>query len=148
MALLPLLGQLSPHFMCLQECQLTNGQQHILRSDLLSLGYYLCQGKHGLVTLVRSGCSLAPIAAGEADHGHLMQRLALLVGDQRILIRHRHAHSGSASCRAQLSSALEAESCTQHCIDIGDFNERPVLSLDSDSAVVFPALSSGVASSD
>ena len=136
-AVLALLADHLPHVCCLQECSLTNGQQHILRQDLQSLGYYPLVGSKGLCTVVRDGCNVAPTATLPHDQDFRIQRLALQLGEHRVLLRHRHAHSGSAAERRRFDDNLLAENGNL-TIDIGDFNERPA-QVDADSyAVVFP----------
>eukprot|EP00959_Pyramimonas_sp_CCMP1952_P102831 2150608-Pyramimonas_sp.AAC.1 len=126
-ALLALLGEHLPHFLFLQECALPHGQVHTLRADLASLGYYVLVGKRGLCTVVRQGLNVAPIAATDADADFRVQRLAMQLGTHRVLIRHRHAHSGSVVERRRFDGSLALES--QHTLTwvIGDFNERPYL---------------------
>ena len=93
--------------------------------DLRSLGCYACVGKDNLCTIVREAVNIAPIARSPDDQGFRIQRLALQLGDHRVLVRHRHAHSSSAAERSKLDSLLQAEACARLTIDVGDFNELP-----------------------
>ncbi len=134
-----LLSQHQPHICTLQECNLPNGLVHILRSVVSPLGYQVLPGKDGLCTLVRFGLNAAPIALADADTGFRAQRLALQMGENRVLIRHRHADSASALRRKEYATALEAEASGQHIIDIGDFNECPKSTYVGDGFVLFPS---------
>ena len=139
--LLTLLATHLPHFCCLQECALTHGQKFILAQDLRSLGYYACVGKDNLCTIVREGFNIAPIARSPDDLGFRIQRLALQLGDHRVLVRHRHAHSSSAAERCKFDSLLQADYSDRLTIDVGDFNEFHYFDASDDQAVVFPSCS-------
>ena len=133
-----LLAEHRPHICTLQECQLRNGGDHVLRSFLKPLGYHLLPAGGGLCALIQHGLNVAPIALADADREFRAQRLALQLGERRILLRHRHAHSGSSARRREYSAALEAEAPGQHVIDIGDFNEHPADTYSGDGHILFP----------
>ena len=68
-----------------------------------------------------------------------MQRLAWQLGQNRILIRHRHGHSSSQALRRELDEGLAVEPCGSLTIDIGDFNERPGAGRLPGALPVFPS---------
>eukprot|EP00959_Pyramimonas_sp_CCMP1952_P049845 1041611-Pyramimonas_sp.AAC.1 len=78
-----------------------------------------------MCTIVRDGLNVAPIAATQNDTDFRVQRLALQLGERRVLVRHQHAHSGSASERSRFNASLLTEPA-RLTIDVSDFNERPV----------------------
>ena len=83
--------------------------------------------------------NVAPIALSQADKDNRAQRLALQIGALRVLIRHRHAHSGSAAARQEYNDALSSDEFGSLTIDIGDFNEHPMSAFNDDGCVLFPS---------
>ena len=136
--ILTLLADFQPHFLFLQESRLESATAAAFRFDLLSAGYSLIVGADGLATAIRHGVNGAPIAQERGDAEWRLQRLAAQVGDHRILIRHRHAPSGSvASERKALDHHLLAED-RGLTIDVGDFNEVPPQARWGQARVCFP----------
>ncbi|CAK0828910.1 unnamed protein product, partial [Prorocentrum cordatum] len=82
-------------------------------------------GCHGMCGFIRDGLNVAPIAATHNGADFRVQKLALQLGERRVLARRRRAHSGSASERSRFNANLLAEPA-RLTIDVGDFNERPV----------------------
>ena len=74
--------------------------------SFLSSGYSFFVGKDGLCTIAQQGLNIAQIARTEADSQFRAQRLALQIGNDRVLIHHRHAHSASAARRNEYNEAL------------------------------------------
>ena len=138
-AILDLLLHQEPHLVFLQECKLSHGACKSLSYDLRSLGYAVIPGRHDLCTLVRHGLNAVQIRNESADSAFRVQRLAVQLGTQRILIRHRHAHSGSPARRAEFNEALSNEPSGDLFVDIGDFNELPALGCDASRLVAFPS---------
>ena len=136
---LNLLNFHQPHICFLQEARLRNGIDHCLKAILAPLGYSLLVGKNNLCAVVRHGMNVAPIALSQADKDNRAQRLALQSGALRVLIRHRHAHSGSAAARQEYNDALSTDEHGRLTIDIGDFNEHPMSAFNDDGCVLFPS---------
>ena len=91
-----------------------------------------------MCTIVRDGLNVAPIASTTNDTDFRVQRLALQIGEHRVLVRHRHGHSGSAAERRRFNASLLHEHAAL-TIDVGDFNERPVYYEGGDLVAVFPS---------
>ena len=124
-SLFGLIAEHSPHIVFLQETKLRKGGDLAMNPDLHIMGYHLIAGNNDLCVIHRLGINIAGIANASADEDFRVQRLALQVGQQRILIRHRHAHSGSSLQRKMFNDALAAEHTGDLVLDIGDFNDKP-----------------------
>ena len=129
-AVLSILASASPHLMFLQECAVhsrdSRGSLHAFRSEARSLGYVV--HPHGnLLVVAARGLNVAPIRSNPGDEDFRLQRLALLLGSSRILVRHRHAPADCAASRRRLHTHLAAEPHGDLYFDIGDFNELPIV---------------------
>jgi len=128
----------SPHLVFLQEAKLSRGSVSAVNSTLHDMGYHCLAGTNNLVIVHRLGINVAPIASSPGDDGHRVQRLALQIGQQRILLRHRHGHSNSPAQRALLNTSMQSESVGNLVLDIGDFNESPSGDHWPGSHILFP----------
>jgi hypothetical protein len=125
-----------PHALFLQEAPNTVGVHSVLKGELRDMGYDMHPDiAYGLITCVQRGLKIAPVQTTIEDADFRVQRLAWQIGDTRVLVRHRHAHSSSPSERLRMNQLFETESVGDLCLDIGDFNQHPRDSLPRGEAI-------------
>lgn len=126
-AILNILVTQQPNILALQEAKDSCGSVSSLRAQCRTLGYILSHNKgDDLVTIWLRGLACMPLKPLESDAPFRMQRFAISVADQRLLLRHVHAPSADGHPRKYLLKYLDGEPYGALLLDVGDWNCRPV----------------------
>ena len=108
-----LLVQTRPHLLLVQEARSINGNHNALIDECRAVGYLVSQRRiDGLVCVWLRGVSVAPLKITGGQEHTRIRRIAVLLAEHRLLIRHIHAPSQAD----QSSGSMTA----------GDFNSRPI----------------------
>ena len=121
-----LLAQTQPHLLLLQEARSINGNHNALGDQCRAVGYSKSPPRaDGLVCVWLRGVSVAPLKNPEGEKHMRIQRIAVLLAERGLLIRHIHVPSQAGLSRCEFFEHLECD-LALNGITAGDFNCRPI----------------------